>query len=294
MELRLLRYFWTVAEEKNFSKAAQLLRITQPTLSRQIKELEEALGTPLLIRSNRELELTEAGHFLKERAVEILTLMENTERSFRQRQEGALSGHFSIGCVEADNSDTLAMMLEELISDYPQVTFNIVSGTSDDIRDRLEKGLLDLALLLEPVAVEGLATLALPRVEKWGLLVAADSFFAQKETIHASELKGIPLLSSGRPELQQMLEQWLGYPFADLNIIGTYNLIFNVFALVENRVGSALTIEGVVANRQLDNVKFIPLEPAIEKKCLLVWKKTRIQTPVVKELIRRFKDAFQA
>ncbi|MFK4566011.1 LysR family transcriptional regulator [Enterococcus sp. UD-01] len=294
MELRLLRYFWTVAEEKNFSRAAQLLRITQPTLSRQIKELEEELGTPLLVRSNRELELTEAGHFLKERAAEILTLTENTERSFRQQQEGSLSGHFSIGCVEADNSDTLAMMLEELVSDYPQVTFNIVSGTSDDIRDRLEKGLVDLALLLEPVAIEGLETLVLPRVEKWGLLVAADSFLAQNKTIQANELKGIPLLSSGRPELQQMLEQWLGYSFADLNIIGTYNLIFNVFALVENRVGSALTIEGVVANRRLNNVKFIPLEPAIERNCLLVWKKTRIQTPVVKEFIRRFKEAFKA
>lgn len=294
MELRLLRYFWTVAEEKNFSRAAQLLRITQPTLSRQIKELEEELGTPLLVRSNRELELTEAGHFLKERAAEILTLTENTERSFRQQQDGLLSGHFSIGCVEADNSDTLAMMLEELVSDYPQVTFNIVSGTSDDIRDRLEKGLVDLALLLEPVAIEGLETLVLPRVEKWGLLVAADSFLAQNKTIQANELKGIPLLSSGRPELQQMLEQWLGYSFADLNIIGTYNLIFNVFALVENRVGSALTIEGVVANRRLNNVKFIPLEPAIERNCLLVWKKTRIQTPVVKEFIRRFKEAFKA
>lgn len=294
MELRELRYFWTVAEERNFSKAAKVLHITQPTLSRQIKEFEEKLGTPLFIREKRQLTLTEEGYFLKERAAEILTLTEQTEREFEEQRKGFLSGHFSIGCVEADNSDTMAMMLEELVSDYPQVTFNIVSGTSDDIRDKLEKGILDLAILLEPIATTNFEKIILPREEKWGLLVSNDSFLAQKKVITPDDLEGIPLLSSKRSEVQTMLESWLKKPMDTLNVVGTFNLIFNVFSLVENRVGSALTIEGVANNGQHDGLTFVPLIPEVKSNCVLVWKKNRMQTSVVKEFIQRFNDAFQA
>ncbi|MGM0217318.1 LysR family transcriptional regulator [Enterococcus sp. AZ126] len=294
MELRELRYFWTVAEERNFSKAAKVLHITQPTLSRQIKEFEEKLGTPLFIRENKQLTLTEEGYFLKERAAEILTLTEQTEREFKEQSKGFLSGHFSIGCVEADNSDTMAMMLEELVSDYPQVTFNIVSGTSDDISDKLEKGILDLAILLEPIATMNFEKIILPREEKWGLLVSNDSFLAQKTVIQPEDLKGIPLLSSNRSEVQSMLESWLEKPLNDLNVVGTFNLIFNVFSLVENRVGSALTIEGATTNGKHDGLTFVPLAPEVKTNCVLVWKKNRIQTPAVKEFIQRFNDAFKA
>ncbi|EOI00607.1 hypothetical protein UAY_01710 [Enterococcus moraviensis ATCC BAA-383] len=294
MELRELRYFWTVAEERNFSKAAKVLHITQPTLSRQIKEFEEKLGTPLFSREKKQLTLTEQGYFLKERAAEILILAEQTEREFEEQSKGFFSGHFSIGCVEADNSDTMAMMLEELVSDYPQVTFNIVSGTSDDISDKLEKGMLDLAILLEPIATTNFEKIVLPREEKWGLLVSNDSFLAQKTVIQPNDLEGIPLLSSNRSEVQLMLENWLEKPLNALNVVGTFNLIFNVFSLVENRVGSALTIEGATTNGQHDELIFIPLAPEVKTNCVLVWKKNRIQTPVVKEFIKRFNDAFKA
>lgn len=273
MELRELRYFWTVAEERNFSKAAKVLHITQPTLSRQIKEFEEKLGTPLFIRDKRALRLTEEGLFLKERAAEILLMADNTERAFQAQKKSNISGHFSIGCVEADNSDTLAMMLEELISDYPQVTFNIVSGISDEISDKLEKGLVDIAILLEPVSTTAFEKIVLPRTEKWGLLVSKDSFLAQKKEIIPRDLEGIPLLCTNRIEVQTMLSQWLNQPLASLNLIGTFNLIFNVIALVENRVGSAVTIEGAILDRKNNALKFIPLVPKIETNCVLVWKK---------------------
>lgn len=294
MELRELRYFWTVAEERNFSKAAKVLHITQPTLSRQIKEFEDKLGAPLFIREKKQLTLTEEGYFLKERAAEILTLAEQTEREFEAQSKSFLSGHFSIGCVEADNSDTMAMMLEELVSDYPQITFNIVSGTSDDISDKLEKGILDLAILLEPIATPNFEKIILPREEKWGLLVSNDSFLARKTTIHPDDLKGVPLISSNRSEVQSMLESWLGKSLNTLNVVGTFNLIFNVFSLVENRVGSALTIEGATTNGQHEELTFVPLVPEVKTNCVLVWKKNRIQTPAVKEFIQRFNDAFKA
>lgn len=292
MELRLLKYFWTIAEEGTISQAAEVLHITQPTLSRQLKELEDELGTALFVREKRKMVLTEAGRFLKSRSEEIIHLTDQTTKEFEDRKKELFSGHFTIGCVEADNSDTLAMMLEEFISDFPQVHFHIHSGTSDDITDRLEKGLLDLAILLEPIATENYYTVPLPRKEKWGLLTSAESFLAQKETLKKEDVYGIPLLISQRPEVQNMLSDWLETEIDKLTIVGTYNLIFNVFSLVDNRVGSAITIEGSVSNRKMDTLKFIPLEPTIETNCVLVWKKNRVLSPPVNELISRFKKAF--
>ena len=293
MEIRLLRYFWTVAEERNISKAAKLLNITQPTLSRQIKELEESTGVALFHREKNQLSLTEEGIFLKERAEEILLLNDKLDQAFLDQRKKQLSGSFSIGCVEADNSDTLSMMLEELISDYPQVSFNLVTGTSEDISDRLDKGILDLALLLEPIDMSDYECLVLPREEKWGLLVSKETFLAQKEAITPADLKGIPVLSSSRKEVQELIANWLGEPFEELNVVGTYNLIFNIFSLVENRVGSALAIEGATAHRDTRQFRFVPLEPELKTHGVLVWKR-RIHTPVVEELIQRFKHAFKA
>ncbi|MGX7163496.1 LysR family transcriptional regulator [Enterococcus massiliensis] len=292
MELRLLKYFWTIAEEGTISQAAEVLHITQPTLSRQLKELEDELGTALFVREKRKMVLTEAGRFLKSRSEEIIHLTDQTTKEFEDRKKELFSGHFTIGCVEADNSDTLAMMLEEFISDFPQVHFHIHSGTSDDITDRLEKGLVDLAILLEPIATENYYTVSLTRKEKWGLLTSAESFLAQKETLKKEDVYGIPLLISQRPEVQNMLSDWLETEIDKLTIVGTYNLIFNVFSLVDNRVGSAITIEGSVSNRKMDTLKFIPLEPTIETNCVLVWKKNRVLSPPVNELISRFKKAF--
>ena len=139
MEIRLLKYFYTIAEEGTISQAAEVLHITQPTLSRQLKELEDELGTALFTRDNRKMVLTEAGLFLKSRAEEILSLTDQTMQAFEDRKKHLFSGHFTIGCVEADNSDTLSLILEEFINDYPDVRFHIHSGTGDDISDRLEK-----------------------------------------------------------------------------------------------------------------------------------------------------------
>ncbi|WP_071131246.1 LysR family transcriptional regulator [Enterococcus timonensis] len=292
MEIRLLKYFSVIAQEGTISQAAEVLHITQPTLSRQLKELEDELGTALFIREKRKMVLTEAGRFLKSRAEEILSLADQTQREFENRRKQLFSGHFTIGCVEADNSDTLAMMLEEMVSDYPEVHFHIHSGTGDDITDRLDKGLLDLAILLEPVSTDKYETIILPRKEKWGLLTSVDSFLSQKDELTKEDVQGIPLLISRRPEVQELFGEWLGVDTEKLPIVGTFYLIFNVFSLVENRVGSALTIEGAVSNRNIETIKFMPLAPEIETNCVLVWKKNRVMSPVVMEFIKRFKESF--
>ncbi|KFN91929.1 LysR family transcriptional regulator [Tetragenococcus muriaticus PMC-11-5] len=294
MEIRMLRYFLVVAEQQNIAKAAQTLHITPPTLSRQIKSLEESLGSDLFIRESRQLELTESGLFLKKRAEDILELNDKTEKEFNDSKQELLSGHISIGCVEADNSDTLALMLEEFVAEHSQVTFSIFSGTSDDIVDRLDKGLLDLAILLEPISTEKYHKLILPREEKWGLMVSTQSYLASKESIQIEELPGIPLLCSPREEIQEMITSWDALQNKKLNIVGTYNLIFNVFSLVENRVGSALTIEGAMANRDTSSVKFLPIVPEITTHCVLVWRKNTLLTPSVNQFVEKFIQAFQA
>lgn len=215
------------------------------------------------------------------------------ERTFIERKKSQLEGVITIGCVEADNSDTVAMMLEEMVSDYPNVTFNLVTGTSEDISDRLEKGLLDLAVLLEPVKLENVNILKLPREEKWGFLVSKELFISRKSSIIREDIKGLPILCSNREEVQKMLASWADTPFNQLNIVGNFNLLFNVFSLVENKVGVALTIEGAVAKRNLESTEFIPMKPEVKTNCMLVWK-DRIQTPVVQELLLRFKHAFKA
>ena len=292
MEIRLLRYFWAVAQEGNISRASRILNITQPTLSRQIKELEARIGVPLFHREKNRLSLTKDGYFLKERAEEILALDEKLEQAFSAQRNEQLSGTISIGCVEADNSDTVAMLLEELISDYPQIQFNLVTGTSDDISDRLEKGILDLAILLEPVILNEVETLILPREERWGFLVSKEMFIAEKEFLKPQDIKGLPILCSNRSEVQNLLSDWSGEPLDQLNIVGNFNLIFNVLPLVNHKVGVALSVEGAILDRRLEEAVFIPLQPSVKTHCVLVWKK-RVQTPAVQELINRFNHAFK-
>lgn len=292
MELRLLRYFWTIAQEGTISKAADVLHITQPTLSRQLKELETELGATLFVRSKKQLTMTEAGLFLKSRAEEILSLTQQTQQEFANRRKQLFSGRIGIGCVEADNSDTLAMMLEEFVGDYPQVTFNIFSGTSDDILDRLEKGLLDVAILLEPLNTDKYHRLILPRTERWGLLVSKDDFLAGQNAVTPEDVLGLPLLISGRPEVQAMLANWVKRPFTDLTVVGNYNLSFNVLPLVQHQVAAALMIEGVTSMDNSGETVFLPLNPGIATNCVLAWRKGRNLTPVVAAFIQYFQNAF--
>lgn len=292
MELRLLRYFWTIAEEENISRAAEVLHVTQPTLSRQLKTLETELGAPLFERQNKGLVLTDAGLLLKSRAQEILQLTQQTTQEFAARRQQLFQGHVAVGCVEADNSDTLAMMLEDFVGDYPQVSFDIFSGASDIITDRLDKGLIDLAILLEPVNTDKYHTLVLPRTETWGLLVAADSFLARQTTITPGDLPGMPLMLSNRPEVQQLLAKWAHLSLEQLNVVGTFNLSFNVLPLVAHQVAAALMIAGAVTNRQPEATHFIPLAPKMQTNCVLVWRRDRVLTPVVEKLITYFQQAF--
>lgn len=289
----MLKYFLTVAEEQNITQAAKKLHITQPTLSRQIREFEESLQIDLFVRQNKKLYLTEPGMFLKKRAEEILELNEKTEQEFANYQNAILKGQISIGCVEANSSHFLSQMLEEMIANHPQVTFNIFSGTSNDIVEKLDKGLLDIALLIEPTPVDKYNKLILPDKEIWGLLVSTEHFLTNQHSVSAKEILDVPLICSSRKEVQNMLCSWGNFTEDDLNIIGKYNLIFNVISLVENKVGAALAIKGAIDNRK-NNTKFLPFTPAMETNCVLVWKKDAIRSSIVLTFIKKIENALRA
>ncbi|KAF1302701.1 LysR family transcriptional regulator [Enterococcus saccharolyticus] len=293
MEIRLLKYFLAVAEEQNITQAAKRLHITQPTLSRQIREFEESLQVNLFIRKNKKLYLTESGTYLKKKAEEILALDEKVEQEFANYQNKMLSGQISIGCVEANSSHFLSKMLEEMITNHPQVTFNIFSGTSNDIVEKLDKGLLDIALLIEPISEGNYNKLILPEKEEWGLLVSTEHYLANRPNVLAEDILGVPLICSSRKAVQDLFFSWGKFNEENLNIVGKYNLIFNVISLVENKVGAAFSLKGATTNRT-NKIKFLPFEPKLETNCVLVWKKGSLLNTTVRAFIQHIKYALEA
>lgn len=293
MELRLLKYFWTVAQAGSITAAASELFITQPTLSRQIRELEKELGTPLFRRTKYGLKLTEEGLLLRSRAEEILSLTQQTEQEFADRRRNAFSGCLRIGAVEAESSQFLGRVLEGFIHDYPQATFSITTGSGDIITDQLDKGLLDVGVLLEPINVSKYSFVRLPIEEEWGLLVSHNSPLASRQSVRPADFDELPLLISARAEVQKMLRNWLG---ADIHprIIGNFNLTFNALPMVEHQVASAVAIRGTARNIDTSRSVFVPFAPAVKTYGVIVQKKDRVATPLVSEFVRRLGNASKA
>lgn len=286
MELRVLRYFLTVAQEENITKAAALLHVTQPTLSRQLMQLEEELGCKLFQRSQYRVILTDAGMLLRRRAQEIVELADKTEREFAQA-ERELSGEIAIGCGETQSMTFLSQRIRSFRELHPQVQFRIYSANADDVKERLEKGLLDMGLLTEPVDIGRYAFQRLPQKDKWGVLVPKDSLLAKKEVVTPQDLTRVPLLLCGREKVRSELAGWFGDAFDHLNIAATYNLILNAANMVKNGVGVALCfyLENIS-----DALQFVPLSPTLETGTVLAWKKDKTLSPVTEQFHQHIKN----
>lgn len=293
MELRVLRYFLTVARVGNFTRAAELLHITQPTLSRQLANLEERLGTQLLIRGKRKVSLTDAGRLLLQRAEEILTLSDKTEKEFEDLKN-LVGGTIAIGSVEAMASKVLSELLKAFYDKYPQVSYHIFSGIGDDIKEKIDKGLLEVGILLEPVNIDEYDFIRLPQKERWGVLTKASSPLAQQESVSSKDLIGVPLLMSARPIVQNEIASWFANDYDDLHIISTFTLISNIISLVENGLGTAVCIEGALEIRGSKDICFRPFSPELQSGCVIVWKKHTIMSPTATRFIQFIKDALKA
>jgi DNA-binding transcriptional LysR family regulator len=287
MELRVLKYFLTVAAEENITKAAQILHVTQPTLSRQIMQLEEELGVKLFTRRNHKISLTDDGILLKQRAGEIIALSEKTKKDFR-RDSGSLIGEITIGSGETYSFNYLADILEAFKLIHPLVRYDIYTGNADQIKDRIESGLIDLGLLLEPVDIQRYEYLRFPGLEIWGILVRSDSKLSTKSRVYAKDLLDLPLIISTRALVQNELSSWFGEDFEHLNIVATYNLINNVAVMVQKNMGIALCLKR--CNR-FEDLHFIPLEPKLNARSVLVWKKKNMFSPATSAFLDFIKQS---
>ena len=281
MELRVLKYFLVVAREENITKAAALLHVTQPTLSRQLMGLEEELGVKLFRRGKYHVALTDDGMLLRRRAQEIVELAEKTEQEF-QRKEGELAGDISIGTGESNGMTALSRRMAGFRREHPLVRFHIYSATADVIQERLEKGLLDLGMLIEPVDIGRYEFTRLPKRDRWGVWVDQEHPLAFKKAVTPKDLMGVPLLLPRRERVQRELSGWFGDKFEQVEVAATYNLILNAANMIRNGVGVAL---GVLIGNLTNELKFIPLSPPMETGSVLVWKKDQTFSPASAEFL---------
>ena len=271
MELRVLQYFLAVAREQNISAAAQSLHLTQPTLSRQLKELEDELGKQLMVRGSRKVTLTEEGVLLRRRAEQILDLVGRTEQVVRQSDE-TVSGDIYIGTGETDGMRRLAQAAKQVQAAPPGVRFHIVSGDASDVCERLDRGLLDFGMLLGDIDRTRYNYLELPMRDVWGVLMRRDSPLAGQQTVSPGQLWDKPLILSRQADNKSGLYRWLGREPAQLNTVATYNLIYNASLMVDEGMGYAFTLDKLV-NTAGSNLCFRPLSPRLELGMYLVWKR---------------------
>lgn len=271
MELRVLKYFLTVAREENITKAAEVLHITQPTLSRQLTELEEELGTQLLIRGKRKLILTDAGILLRRRAEEISEMTERLEREIKDSDN--LSGKVSIGCGGVGSVDIVIKAIEFFKIEFPSVSFEIYTNSADFVKERINKGLLDFGILLEPVDIERFDYVRLPHKETVGLITSPLNPLSNKVHIMPCDLEDIPLIVPSRSAIKNELASWFGDKYHNLNIIGDSNLIDITALLVKDNAASILAIDGAAQLYDKEYIKFVPLYPEMKLGSVFVWKK---------------------
>ena len=295
MEIRVLRYFLAVAREGTIVGAAKFLHVTQPTLSRQLQDLEEELGQQLFIRSNRTITLTPEGRFLRKRAEEILEIVNRTEGDFSAMGEN-IGGSVHIGGGESRAMRLVAETIRELRDDYPDIHYNLYSGNAEDVMERLDKGILDFGILIQPVDISRYDSVALPIRDVWGVVMRNDAPLAEKKAVTLHDLLELPLICSRISIRQSAVKNacagWFGKSFEKLNIVATYNLIYNAALMVESGIGYALALDGLidaVGNRALC---FRPLKPELTSGLNIVWKKYQIFSRAAEVFRERILERF--
>ena len=272
MDIRVLKYFLTIARTESITRAAAELHMSQPPLSRQIKDLEEELGKPLFIRGNRRVMLTEEGMILRRRAEEILNLMDKTQSEIACACTD-INGWICVGGGETDGMRLIARVLKALTDSYPHIMIHLHSGNGEEMKEQLERDMLDFALIAGSADLSGYDFMQLPIVERWGVLMRRDHPLAAREAIRTEDLTGVPLLRSAQDLTENELSGWMGSNRDKLNIIGEYNLLYNAALLVEAGVGCALCLDRLIETTAESGLCFKPLEPALQVHQALIWRK---------------------
>ncbi len=272
MEIRILRYFLTVVREESITKASEVLHITQPTLSRQLTQMEKDLGVKLFDRGTRKIKLTNEGILLRRRAEEILQLVDKTEKELVEQEE-QVEGKISMGCGEIAAVQLLSQIIKSFRQKYPLVTFDIFTATADLVKEQMDKGLLDIGLFLEPIDMEKYEFTRLDIGEKWVVLMRSDDPLAARETITAQDLSELPLILPRRMNVQNELASWFGSYYDRLNVVFTSNLSTNSSIMVNSGLAYSLVIEGAVPFLDHSKITYRPLDPPLTATSVLAWKR---------------------
>lgn len=289
MELRVLQYFLTVAREQSVSGATEYLHLSQPTLSRQLKDLEDELGKQLFIRGNRKITLTEEGIILRRRAEEILELVKKTQSEVSVSTE-VIAGDIYIGAGETDAIRLIATAAQSLQEEYPQIHYHIASGDATNGIEQLDRGLIDFGILFNPADLSAYNHIKIPAKDSWGVLMRRDCDLAQKKAVCAEDLHELPLIISRQQKEGSDLSIWIKRDFSDLNIVATYSLIYNGSRMVDEGFGYALTLDKLVNTSGDSNLCFRPLCPKLEVGMNLVWKKYAVHTRAAAKFLQSFRD----
>lgn len=291
MDIRVFKYFLTVAKVGNITKAAEILHITQPTLSRQLMDLEEELGTRLFIRGKRQITLTNSGLLFQQRVKEIVSLLDKTERDLVE-QNDMIGGIVSIGCVESTVSRALPELLEEFSNQHPRVQYELYSADGDDIREKLDRGNIDIGILLEPIETAKYDYIRLPHQEKWGVLMRRDDPLAQKKYVRIQDMLSLPLIIPRRTIVQNEITSWLGVENDSLCIYASHNLLTNAMLLVERKLGYAICVSGAYTIRESNSTCFVPFEPERKTTHVIAWKKNKIFSSATAHFIQFIKETY--
>lgn len=293
MEIRVLRNFLIIASEGNITNAANRIHISQSNLSRQVQDLEKELGVKLFIRNSRSVSLTEEGILFQKRAKDIVSMTDRTLQEFSDiRQQ--IKGTIYIGGGETYGISPLLKTMKLLQDDYPDIRYHMYSGNASDVTERLDRGLLDFGILIQPTDLDKYHSMPLPDKDVWGIVMKKDCPLAQKQTISRQDLLDVPLICSRqaiRHKGENPLVNWFGEDFEHLRIIGNYNLGYNAALMVENDMGYLLIIDKIVHPVLTDSLCFRPLAPRVESKLDLVWRKDQILSRPAAKLLEYFRNA---
>lgn len=288
MELRVLRYFLEVAREGNITHAAERLHISQPTLSKQLKELEGELGKKLFIRGNYNVRLTDEGMLLRKRAEDILNMVGKTEEEFKALGE-ITGGDVRIGCAESEGIKHLARQIKAMQTHHPDIRVHLYSGDTEDLAERLDRGLLDFSVIAEAVDLSKYNYLEFPGTDIWGVVMRKDTPLAQKRAVTIDDLLDLPLIVS-RQGLREDIPKLFAEKVDRLNITATLNLTYNGSVLAREGLGYMLTFDKLVDTSEESELCFRPLTPKLETKLFVIWKKYQVFAPAAEALLKEMKQ----
>lgn len=292
MELRELKYFLAIARKQSISKAAEVLFITQPSLSRQMQNLEKEIGKQLFIRGNKKITLTETGILLRKRAEEMIALYEKTQAEITIPSEN-IGGNIYIGGGESYAVGFVAKVAKAVQTENPNIKFHFFSGDTGEVIEKLDKGLIDFGILVEPADLSKYDYIRLPQKDTWGVLMRKDSPLSEKEYITPKDLYNVPLIRSRHAIFSKELSSWFRCDAESLNVVATYNLIYNASLLVREGIGYVISLDKLINTEGNSELCFRPLRPKIETSLAVVWKKYQVFPKAAEFFLKRLQAVMQ-